>query len=101
AAGMAHEMNNPLAFALNNLAILQRDLDQVFRLLALFQEAWPDVQAARPDLAAAIAHLRDEVDLPYVAENLPSLVHSTYQGLLRVGRIVEKLRGFARVDRAA
>jgi PAS domain S-box-containing protein len=100
AAGMAHEMNNPLAFAVNNLAIVQRDLDLVFRLLALFQEASADLRAARPDLAPEIDRLHDEDELPFIQENLPRLVHSTYKGLLRVVAIVEKLRGFARVDRA-
>jgi signal transduction histidine kinase len=101
AAGLAHEMNNPLAFAVNNLAVLQRDLGQLSPLLALFQEASPDLRAARPDLASTIDNLLEENDLPYLHENLPRLIQSTTKGLSRVAGIVEQLRGFARVDLAA
>jgi two-component system NtrC family sensor kinase len=36
-AGMAHEINNPLSFAINNLAIMQRDVSQLFQLLTLYR----------------------------------------------------------------
>ena len=99
AAGMAHEMNNPLAFAINNLALVERDLNPLFRLLALEREGEPEIAKHRPELAAAIATLADELDLAFLEENLPHLIQSTHNGLVRVARIVERLRGFAQLDR--
>jgi PAS domain S-box-containing protein len=100
ADGMAHEINNPLAFALNNLAILRRDLDEALRLLALYDSAWPAPPDARTELAGAIETARGEIDLPYIAESLPRLLHAAHAGLSRVARIVADLREFARLDRA-
>jgi PAS domain S-box-containing protein len=100
AAGMAHEINNPLAFALNNLAVLRRDAEEMLRLLSLYQEAWPGSGDGRPELVAAVEVARDELDVPYLEESLPHLLESTYTGLVRVAKVVEKLREFARLDRA-
>jgi PAS domain S-box-containing protein len=97
AAGMAHEINNPLGFALNNLAILRRDVDEVLELLSLYDRAWSASPDDRAELAAAIEAARAGVDLPYVAE---SLLHAAHTGLTRVARVVESLRDFARLDRA-
>ena len=99
-AGMAHEINNPLAFAVNNLAILQRDIGEVFKIVAWYEDITSDLNGSRPELSAALARFRDESDLLYLEESMPRIVHSTYKGLLRVAQIVEKLRGFARLDRA-
>ncbi len=99
-AGMAHEINNPLAFAVNNLAILQRDIGEVFKIIAWYEHMSGDLCESRPELLAAISRYRDESDLGYLEESLPRIVHSTYKGLIRVAQIVEKLRGFARLDRA-
>jgi PAS domain S-box-containing protein len=100
AAGMAHEINNPLAFALNNLAVLGREVDEMLGLLSLYHEAWPGPRDDRPELAEAIDVARDEIDLPYLQGSLPHLLESTHAGLTRVARVVEKLREFARLDRA-
>ena len=100
AAGMAHEINNPLAFALNNLAVLRRNVNEVLRLLSFYQEAWPVPPDGRPELAAAIEVAGGEIDLPYLEETLPRLLNSTHAGLTRVARVVEGLRDFARLDRA-
>jgi PAS domain S-box-containing protein len=100
AAGMAHEINNPLAFALNNLAVLRRDVAEMIGLVSLYHEAWTIPRDARPELAAAVDRVRDELDLPYLEESVPRLLHATHAGLARVARVVEKLREFARLDRA-
>jgi PAS domain S-box-containing protein len=100
AAGMAHEINNPLAFALNNLSVLGRDINEMLGLLSLYHEAWPGPCDDRPQLAEAIDVSRDEIDLPYLQQSLPRLLDSTHAGLARVARVVGKLREFARLDRA-
>jgi two-component system, NtrC family, sensor kinase len=97
---MAHEINNPLAFAVNNLAVLERDFTQLLNIVLLQEQIGHGNADARPDLAAALARACDEADLVYLAENVPRILHSTYKGLARIGQIVDKLRGFARVDRA-
>ena len=66
----AHEINNPLAFAVNNLAVLERDFGQLLNVLSLHEQLGHDHAAARPDLAAALARARDEADLAYSEEEL-------------------------------
>jgi C4-dicarboxylate-specific signal transduction histidine kinase len=100
AAGMAHEINNPLAYAINNTMVLQRDVAGVFQFIDLLQRAVSSDSAPGEKLTGDIAGLREQLDLPYLQDSLPRLLDSTYKGLLRVAQIVEKLRGFACLDRA-
>ncbi|MFO0909179.1 MAG: ATP-binding protein [Isosphaeraceae bacterium] len=100
AAGMAHEINNPLAFAMNNVAVIGRDVGDLLRILGLYEESWNDLAASRPELAARIEQLSLESDIPYVRTNLSRMTEKTLQGLQRVAKIVENLRGFAQLDRS-
>ncbi len=97
-AGVAHEINNPVAFVSNNVAVLQRDLGDMRDLLALYEEARDLVAAGSPDLYARIAALRDQVDIDYVMENIDGLLRRSRDGLGRIQQIVKDLRAFARLD---
>jgi len=103
-AGVAHEINNPLAFVANNMAVLQRDVAALGELLALYREATGHAAAAlepaHADLLASIRDLCDRIDLAYTLANLPGLMASSREGLKRIKRIVEDLRNFARLDEA-
>ena len=101
-AGVAHEINNPLAFVSNNLAVLQRDVAGL-RELALLQQQLFTVAGAilerdHADLLAQIREHGERIDLPYTLENLPSLTKSSREGLKRIQQIVKDLRNFARLD---
>jgi PAS domain S-box-containing protein len=100
-AGVAHEINNPLAYVSNNLAVLERDVRGLALVLAAYEEARPTLETANPVLAERIAHLTLENDLPYIQENLGPMLLSTRQGAKRVSDIVQNLREFARLDQAA
>jgi PAS domain S-box-containing protein len=97
-AGVAHEINNPLAFVSNNIAVLQRDLADLQSLIALYREGEPALQAARPDLINRIWQLSESIDLDYTMSNLQSILTRTREGLKRIHQIVKDLRIFARVD---
>ena len=100
-AGVAHEINNPLAYVANNLAVLERDIRGLTALVAAYEAAQAILESARPDLAAQVAQLAEEIDLPYVKEHIEQIVSSTRQGVKRVADIVQNLRGFARLDQVA
>jgi PAS domain S-box-containing protein len=100
AAGMAHEINNPLAFAMNNVSVMGREIGELLQLVACYQRGLPTLQAASPELASTIDQLQENADLPYLREHLPRMTEATRQGLLRVAKIVENLRGFAQLDRS-
>jgi hypothetical protein len=69
---MANEMNNPLAFAVNNLAILQRDVGEVFKIAAWYEHITSDFHGFRAELLAAMARFRDESELPRTLIDLKS-----------------------------
>ncbi len=99
-AGVAHEINNPLAFVSNNVAVLERDLLDLVALVALYRRARDadNDDAGRTMLAEQIAQLCEQLDLDYCLENLPRIIDRTREGLRRIERIVKDLRLFARVD---
>jgi signal transduction histidine kinase len=71
-AGLAHEINNPLAYVANNLAVLERDCRGLSGVLEAYEESRPMLAAARPELAGRIDRIGEEIDLPYIRANLGS-----------------------------
>ena len=94
-AGVAHEINNPLAYVANNMVVLERDCSGLLDLIALYEAAG---EPANPELAARIRDAVETVDLPYVKANLARILSRTRDGIERVSRIVHSLRGMARTD---
>jgi two-component system NtrC family sensor kinase len=100
AAGVAHEINNPIAYVSNNLAVLQRDALAVMRVLETYREGGKSLAQAEPQLAAAAVQMEEEIDLAYIQENLARQFEKSREGLQRVRDIVRNLRDFARLDEA-
>ncbi|MDG2129124.1 MAG: response regulator [Fuerstiella sp.] len=101
AAGMAHEINNPVAFVSNNLAVLQRDVQSLMKLLDQYVTCLPVVEREDKHLANQLKTTEAECDLPWLKENLPQLFRSSLDGLTRVRGIVGNLRDFAHLDQAS
>jgi PAS domain S-box-containing protein len=97
-AGVAHEINNPLAFVTNNVFILQRDFAEVQAVLKLYQSADPILATAAPDVAAQIRDLVERVDLPYTVANVLDILTRSREGLKRIQQIVGDLREFSRQE---
>ncbi|HEV3167066.1 MAG TPA: PAS domain-containing protein, partial [Isosphaeraceae bacterium] len=97
-AGVAHEINNPLSFVSNNVAVLQRDVGELHDLLTMYREGEESLTQAQPELSGRIRTLCNRIDIDYTLSNLHGLLHRTRDGLGRIQRIVRDLRAFARLD---
>ena len=97
-AGVAHEINNPLSFVSNNVAVLQRDLRGICELLTLYSQLYSASPDTRSELLPQIRDLAERLDLAYVTSNLPDLLNRSREGLRRIQQIVKDLRDFARLD---
>ena len=99
-AGVAHEINNPLAFVTNNVALLERDVGNLHDLIRLYQQAEGTLEQHQHDLLSHIHSLADQMDLAYVLDNAPALMTRSREGLKRIQKIVKDLRDFVRLDDA-
>ena len=97
-AGVAHEINNPLAFVSNNVAVLERDLRDIITLIGYYRQLERPVDPGHAGLNGQIDSVSEQLDLDYTLDNLPRLIERTREGLRRIERIVKDLRLFARVD---
>jgi hemerythrin-like metal-binding protein len=88
AAGVAHEINNPIGFVNSNLGTLSRYVEDILRLA--------DIGAATPE-GEKIVH---EIDFGYLRNDLRDLLRESQEGVQRVRKIVADLKDFSRVDQA-
>ena len=94
AAGIAHEINNPLGFVLSNLRSLDKYIGRFLEMLDFYRE---QEAAGRIDPGAAAEHRR-RLKLDWVSEDCKDLLGQSLGGAERVQRIVSDLRGFSHVD---
>jgi signal transduction histidine kinase len=99
AAGVAHEINNPVGFVLSNFGSLERYVQDMFRVLAAYEAIEPLVPPAAPQLST-LASARTAADIDYIKEDLGQLVDQSRDGLDRVRRIVQDLKDFAHAGEA-
>lgn len=93
AAGVAHEINNPIGFVMGNVTAMQSYTPTIRGALAVCT----DLQAGKPADAEVLAGL-DGGELAYIAGDLDGILAESLEGCLRVRDIVENLKGFARTE---
>ena len=96
AAGVAHEINNPMGFIMSNLRTLQKYTGVEQRYLQALEEV---TKACCPDeRIKQLEELYKLLDVGYVLEDIPPLIEESLEGAERVKRIVLDLKDFARSD---
>jgi two-component system, NtrC family, sensor kinase len=90
-AGIAHEINNPVSFIHGNITPARQYVEDLLSHVALCQQ-----QTSNPTL---LEHAK-EIDLDYLAEDLPKIIASMTHGTERIRSIVVSLRNFSRLDEA-
>lgn len=95
AAGVAHEINNPVGYISSNLVTLTRYVDKYKQYIELLEQS---LDASTID---ALRGTRDSLDIDYVNRDIVQLVEDCNDGIERVKKIVQDLKIFSRNDTAA
>lgn len=101
AAGVAHEINNPIGFISSNLNSLGRYVTDLTRVLKADEQlllATLRGDPAAKDRAAETEKLRQDVDVAYLLSDIEALVAECVEGTQRVRQIVADLRDFSHID---
>jgi len=98
AAGVAHEINNPIGFVTSNLGTLKKYLGRITEFFQKQAEIYP--QDAGDDRAGRLAEIRRQLKIEVVLDDLPSLITESLDGVERVRKIVQNLKSFSRVDQS-
>jgi PAS domain S-box-containing protein len=90
AAGIAHEINNPLGF-------LKSNQDMIEKYVLSIRKAWEEAKAAPlPDLAG----IERRFDLPYLFSEFDLILRESNEGFARIMRIVANLKSFSRIEQS-
>ena len=95
AAGVAHEINNPIGFISSNLSSLENALDQLLGLLCDYESIEPALPAPERE---RLSHSKRTHELEYLRTDLPLLIAESKEGITRVTKIVRDLREFSHSD---
>jgi len=98
AAGVAHEINNPLGYIYSNLNTLKNYLSDLEQVAAIAEKMADDLPADNT-LATDFKQLKQDLDLEFLQEDLQDLVNESIEGATRAKKIVQDLRDFSRIDK--
>jgi signal transduction histidine kinase len=90
AAGVAHEINNPIGYVFSNIGSLAAYVNDMLRLIRAYEQ----LKASTPE----IDRLRREIDIEFLTEDILSLIAESQDGIERVKQIVHSLKDFSRSD---
>jgi PAS domain S-box-containing protein len=97
AAGVAHEINNPIGYVNSNLGVLRSYIEQFVKILSAYGEI-DQALAGHPDLQKKLSNLKKEFDINYLKEDVMQLINESSEGVERVKKIVQNLKDFSHVD---
>jgi signal transduction histidine kinase len=98
AAGIAHEINNPVGYINSNIGSLKRALSDLFKLLEHYEAA--EDKLTDEDTRQHLKTVKQEVDIEFLKEDLKDLLSESQEGIVRVKCIVQDLKDFAHMEEA-
>ncbi|MDO8991130.1 MAG: PAS domain S-box protein [Sideroxyarcus sp.] len=96
AAGVAHEINNPIGYVSSNIGTLEKYLGDIFSVLAAYEKAEPSLDETAGN---EIGNIKKRVDLEFLKKDVPALLSESHNGINRVKKIVQDLKDFSHADR--
>jgi two-component system NtrC family sensor kinase len=97
AAGIAHEINNPMGFIMSNLGSLRSYGETMGEYMRGVEQL---LAKAPAPIKAALAEVHTRLDMDFLLEDIPNLVTESVTGGKRVRDIVQSLKSFSHVDEA-
>jgi len=97
AAGVAHEINNPIGYVSSNLTTLNDYIGELLTVLDAYEAADPLLRA-QPAIGEHIEQLKAKADLAFLRADVQALIGESSEGIERVKNIVRDLKDFSRVD---
>lgn len=102
AAGVAHEINNPIGYITSNLGTLKSYTNVMRELITGYRQYSDSIKAGNADesLYLKMQEIQSREDIDFVLDDVAELVSDSLAGSLRVKEIVQGLKSFSRVDSA-
>ncbi len=104
AAGVAHEINNPISFVNINLSIVEKYSSRIIDLLKFYEEMERSLLEGEsekiPLLLEEIRSFREKQDMDFILKDMVAMANESLEGIHRVQKIVEDLKTFSRIDEA-
>ena len=101
ASGIAHEINTPTQYVGDNLHFLTESLGQIRELLDLESRMLPELEQYGPlqPMAVALREAMDNVDLPYLDQEIPKALEQSIDGVNRIATLVKAMKEFSHPGR--
>jgi len=97
-AGVAHEINNPIAFVYSNVFSLEKYIGELVQSYVELEEL---VKTSTDQKINGMAkEIREKFDLDFLFDDISDMTIQSKTGLERVKTIIEDLRKFSRLDEA-
>ena len=97
AAGVAHEINNPIGFVGSNIGTLKGYIMDLLEIISVYEAHEHELGSEARQRTAAT---KERLDLPYLREDAMALMAESADGIRRVTQIVQDLKDFSHVDEA-
>ncbi|WP_279506638.1 ATP-binding protein [Hahella sp. CR1] len=95
AAGVAHEINNPIGFVSSNLGSLENYIKDLMSIIDAAEAVRQNSDDENPQWSDFKTIIND-LELDYLRQDIPDVIAETRNGLERVRKIVQDLRDFTR-----
>ncbi|NLC18472.1 MAG: response regulator [Clostridiales bacterium] len=100
AAGVAHEINNPMGYISSNFEVLQKHFSKISEFLALYKEKLLSGNLAPSEESVIELNQKfNSLNLDFILEDVNDIFTETKGGLERISDIVNSLRIYARSDK--